>query len=62
MGKTKEIDFAKLIGFAAVSDRLSNGIDFQDETIGARLGAGDVIEPSSPLGKIDYSRISSNDC
>ncbi len=45
MGRTKEIDFAKLIGFAAVSDHLSDGIDFQDETIGDKLGAKVGPEP-----------------
>ena len=36
MGK---IDYAKLLGFNAVSQQLSDGVDFQDETIGAKLGA-----------------------
>ena len=35
----EKIDYAKLLGFAAVSDQLSEGVDFQDETISARLGA-----------------------
>ena len=35
----QKIDYAKLLGFAAVSDQLSEGVDFQDETISARLGA-----------------------
>jgi hypothetical protein len=35
----QKIDFTKLLGFDAVSDDLSQGVDFQDETIGAKLGA-----------------------
>jgi hypothetical protein len=35
----QKIDYAKLLGFAAVSDQLSEGVDFQDETISAKLGA-----------------------
>jgi hypothetical protein len=35
----QKIDYAKLLGFAAVNDQLSEGVDFQDETISARLGA-----------------------
>jgi Rad3-related DNA helicase len=46
----EKIDYAKLLGFAAVTDRLSEGVDFQDETISARLGAKvggpEVSEPA----------------
>jgi hypothetical protein len=45
----QKIDYAKLLGFDAVSDELSKGIDFQGETIGAKLGAkvggAEVTEP-----------------
>ena len=34
-----KMDYSKLFGFDTVSDRLENGIDFQDATIGAKLGA-----------------------
>ena len=34
-----QIDFAKLLGFNSVSDELPDGLDFRDDTIGARLGA-----------------------
>ena len=37
--RTNKIDFAKLLGFDAVSDQISGVVDFQDETIGAKLGA-----------------------
>ena len=39
MQKPDKIDYAKLLGFDAVSDQLSTGVDFQDETVAARLGA-----------------------
>jgi hypothetical protein len=34
-----KIDFSKLLGFDAVSDQISESIDFQDEAIAAKLGA-----------------------
>ena len=36
---TRVIDYARLLGFAAVSDRLSGSVDFRDENLGAKLGA-----------------------
>ena len=33
------IDFGKLLGFKAVADEISSGVDFQNDTIGAKLGA-----------------------
>jgi len=36
--KTK-IDYSKLFGFDTISDALAKGADFQDPTIGAKLGA-----------------------
>jgi hypothetical protein len=39
MRKPEKINFAKLPGFDAVSEELSGRVDFQDETIAARLGA-----------------------
>jgi len=45
----EKIDYAKLLGFDSVSDELSEGIDFQSETIGAKLGAKvGGIEPVGP--------------
>jgi hypothetical protein len=44
MKKTDGIDYAKLLGFAAVCDQLSGGVDFQDETIDAKLGAKVGVE------------------
>jgi hypothetical protein len=39
MSKNANIDYGKLLGFETVSDHFTGKIDFQDETIGARLGA-----------------------
>lgn len=36
---TRVIDYARLLGFASVSDRLSGSVDFRDENLGAKLGA-----------------------
>jgi len=38
MLKDDKIDFSKLFGFDAVRDQLAKGIDFQDETLSAKLG------------------------
>ncbi len=35
----QKIDYAKLLGFNAVSEQLSEGVDFQDEAIADKLGA-----------------------
>ena len=49
MQNPDRIDFAKLLGFEALSRELSKEIDFQEETLAARRGAkvGDqeVTEP-----------------
>jgi hypothetical protein len=39
MQEPDKIDYAKLFGFDAVSDQLSDGLDFQNETVGDKLGA-----------------------
>jgi hypothetical protein len=46
MLKDDKIDFSKLFGFDAVRDQLAKGIDFQDETLSAKLGAKVGIEPN----------------
>jgi hypothetical protein len=53
MKEADKIDFAKLLGFDAVSDQISGSVDFQDETIGAKLGAkvGQVEDPPVALGE-----------
>ncbi len=35
----QKIDYAKLLGFATVSEQISEGVDFQDETLADKLGA-----------------------
>ena len=37
--KDTTIDFARLFGFASVSDHLSGKVDFQDLSVGSKLGA-----------------------
>lgn len=39
MRKGKDLDFARLVGFETLSDHCSKGIDFQEDTLGAKLGA-----------------------
>jgi len=34
-----KMDYSKLFGFDMVADDVANGIDFQNATIGAKLGA-----------------------
>jgi hypothetical protein len=41
---TGKIDYAKLLGFDGVSDQISGSVDFQDETINAKLGAKVGVE------------------
>jgi len=59
MSRAKSIDFAKLIGFATVGDRLSEGVDLQDETFGDKLGAkvGEFEETPQLTKKVDYARL-----
>jgi hypothetical protein len=49
----QKIDYAKLLGFNAVSEQLSEGLDFQDETIAAKLGAKVGAEPLDPAKTIE---------
>ena len=53
MRKVDAIDFAKLLGFNTVVRDLSEDLDFQNETLGAKLGAkvGDVVEAVAPEGR-----------
>ena len=39
MRKTKDIDFARLLGFDMVSNEVSGRVNFQDDAIEAKLGA-----------------------
>jgi len=51
--KVAAIDFAKLLGFDTVTRELSETLDLQDETLGAKLGAkiGDAVEAVAPEGR-----------
>ena len=49
----QKIDFTKLLGFDAVSDELSEGIDFQDETMGAKLGAKVGVPEAEPATVVE---------
>jgi hypothetical protein len=35
----RQDDYARLLGFEAVAEEISGSVDFQDETISAKLGA-----------------------
>jgi len=37
--QSAKIDFSKLLGFDVVSDEIADSVDFQSQTIGAKLGA-----------------------
>ena len=39
MHRPTKIDYAKLLGFDMVSDELVEGVDFNNPTVGAKLGA-----------------------
>jgi hypothetical protein len=50
MSENKKLDFTKLLGFETVSEQVVEELDFQDETISAKLGAkvGDPpVEPAA---------------
>lgn len=45
-----KMDYAKLLGFDGVGGRISGSVDFQNETIGAKLGAKvGGAEPGTPV-------------
>ena len=58
MQKPDTIDFAKLLGFDTVTHDLSEDVEFQNETLGAKLGAkvGDVIEAVAPGRSLKISQ------
>jgi hypothetical protein len=60
MQRPNKIDYAKLLGFQALSDQPS-AIDFQDETFAARLGAKVGVEAWANsdvvCDKIDYAKL-----
>ena len=50
MQKPKKVDLTKLLGFETVTNEPTDDIDFQDETLSAKLGAkvGSIIEATEP--------------
>jgi len=55
------IDYARLLGFAAMSDQPSHEIDFRDGLFGARLGAkvGDKNWVASDLPSASCNHVNS---
>ena len=56
MADGKCIDFTKLLGFKTVSEQISKGLDLQDETVAAKLGAkvgGDIDPAAAPVRMAD---------
>jgi hypothetical protein len=52
------IDFSRLLGFDGVADQAARGLDFQDEMIGAHLGAKVGGEASGfPCRELDCQRL-----
>jgi hypothetical protein len=61
MRNSDAIDYARLLGFASISDQRSDKIDFRDGLFGARLGAkvGDKnwVACDLPSASCDLSRV-----
>ena len=61
MQKPDKLNFAGLFGFETVSNKLSSGLDFQDDSIAAKLGAkvGDGESSGAPAEKkaIQFSKL-----
>lgn len=45
---SKKLDFGRLLGFETLKDSSLSRVDFQDETVSAKLGAKMSIEPTQP--------------
>jgi hypothetical protein len=55
MDETNHLDFTKLLGFDIATDELSKGLNLQDETFSAKLGAKvGPPEITSPARGIDF--------
>jgi hypothetical protein len=39
MSTANKIDYSKLLGFESVGDLITEGVDFQDDALAAKLGA-----------------------
>ena len=52
------IDFTQLLGFTIVADELPDGLDFQNQTVGARLGAKVGFEPNTkPVKQVEFRKL-----
>jgi hypothetical protein len=52
MQKSEKIDLTKLLGFETIACEPTDNVDFQDETLGAKLGAKvGSIEAVEPEGR-----------
>ena len=52
MQKPEKIDLTKLLGFETIACEPTDNVDFQDETLGAKLGAKvGSIEAVEPEGR-----------
>jgi hypothetical protein len=56
MGKSQRLNFSLLLGFHAVSDVIAGGVDFQDETVAARLGAKVGELDKEPASKLAFEK------
>jgi hypothetical protein len=48
MKASHKIDYAKLLGFESIGEQICGSIDFQDETVAAKLGAKVGADPANP--------------
>jgi len=51
-GQGKTLDFAQLLGFANLAEHIDDTVDFQDETMAARLGAKVGSEKEEETGPV----------
>jgi hypothetical protein len=56
MGKSQRLNFSLLLGFQAASDVIAGGVDFQDETVAARLGAKVGELDKEPASKLAFEK------
>ena len=53
MGEIPKLDFARLLGFATVSEQIPETLDFQDDILGDKLGAKVGAEPPGETNKLN---------
>jgi hypothetical protein len=57
MAKIGSIDLTQLLGFTIVADELPDGLDFQNQTVGARLGARVGFEPTGKPKQVEFGKL-----